>query len=759
MKKSAFAVFIASVLLASCGGKKEAAHKTYTYRDTMAIPSTWSPTDWTSENEDIILSEITAPLFDFIPNEAQDGYEVVCEMAEKMPEDITAQYAGNALYGVPADAESGYAWKITLKKGLTWDNGEEITVDDYEYSVQQFLNPEMKNYRASSLYSESMPLANAKAYYDGAVSYTDILGEDGYAAVNDADMWTSLTVPIKFFGDSAENNGGESSDADKWKDGETDLWKRAVEISGGHTYFPLTDELKHIYLTVSAAFGDKNGEAYKEWCFSRTEKQATPWQDVGFIKNSDYEFTVVLSKPLTPFMFLYHSESFLLVRKDLYEANKKAAGDIVKSSYGTTAANTASYGPYFVSDFQGDKSITLSKNEKWFGYSDGKHQNQYQTTALQFEFLSDHNTVMNLFLQGALDGVALSATDMDKYGNSEYRKDTPQSYTYKFSFNTDRKSLERENENGVNHSIIANKDFRHGISLSLDRQKWVETTAPASDAGYGLINYAYVAVPETGELYRNTQEAKAALTRFYGTEREEDITGYDLASARVYFQKAYDDEIAAGYLKADDKIQIDFHCYASNEGNQRRVTFLQDSVNKATEGTSLEGKIIIKLVVDQNYYNNMRSGNADLALTAWGGASFDPYNTLWCYSVPAAKHEFGFNPMSETLSIDIGGKTVTKTYNGWYEALCNGEYSNASNDVKNHILAANEEGLLSYYIMIPLEYLNSSALLSQRLVRTPDHFINELVSNSSKNIQFQTFTMDDNEWAEYCKKQNNQLKY
>ncbi|MBQ3826243.1 MAG: hypothetical protein II811_08940, partial [Spirochaetaceae bacterium] len=88
-----------------------------------------------------------------------------------------------------------------------------------------------------------------------------------------------------------------------------------------------------------------------------------------------------------------------------------------------------------------------------------------------------------------------------------------------------------------------------------------------------------------------------------------------------------------------------------------------------------------------------------------------------------------------------------------------GEYSNASNDVKNHILAANEEGLLSYYIMIPLEYQNSSALLSQRLVRTPDHFINELVSNSSKNIQFQTFTMDDNEWAEYCKKQNNQLKY
>ena len=82
-------------------------------------------------------------------------------------------------------------------------------------------------------------------------------------------------------------------------------------------------------------------------------------------------------------------------------------------------------------------------------------------------------------------------------------------------------------------------------------------------------------------------------------------------------------------------------------------------MNKATEGTSLEGKIIIKLVVDQNYYNNMRSGNADLALTAWGGASFDPYNTLWCYSVPAAKHEFGFNPMSETLSIDIGGKTVT----------------------------------------------------------------------------------------------------
>lgn len=42
-------------------------------------------------------------------NETKDGYDIVCELAEELPVDVTANYAGNATYGVPADATEGYA--------------------------------------------------------------------------------------------------------------------------------------------------------------------------------------------------------------------------------------------------------------------------------------------------------------------------------------------------------------------------------------------------------------------------------------------------------------------------------------------------------------------------------------------------------------------------------------------------------------------------------------------------------------------------
>ena len=764
MKKAAAlssaALLVASVLLASCGGKKTAEKaKTYTYNSTMTTPKTWSPTDWSLNPENVILSLTASSFYSFVPNEAQDGYEIELDMAEAMPEDVTKEYAGNAKYGVPADATEGYAWKVRMRKDVTWDNGEPINADDFEYSAKQYLNPDMKNFRASSLYADSLPLANAKAYYNGAVAYDDIATDSGYRDVADSDLWTSISVPVKFFGDKVENYGGESDYADKWKDGETDMWARVKEIADGHTYFQFTDELKDIFLKVSAAFGDNNPEAYKEWCFSRTEGKATPWEDVGFIKNDDYTMTFVLSKPLSEFMFFYNNSSLVLCREDLYEANKKAAGDIVKSTYGTDVAKSASYGPYKIVDFQPDKSIRLERNENWYGYKDKRNENRYFLTGFTFQFLSDTNTIRNMFLQGNLDDLALGATDMPTYGNSEYRENRPLSYTFKFSFNIDRKSLEKENTPGINHSIIANINFRHAVSLSLDRQKWVETTDPASQAGYGLINNLYVAVPETGMLYRDTPQAQQTLMDFYGAKSMEDITGYDLVSAKEYFQKAYDEEVAAGYLKADDKIQIDYHSYSASEGNQRRATFLQDAINKATEGTSLEGKINIKLVVDQNYYDNMKTGTVDLAFTAWGGSSFDPYSVLWCYATSDALNEYGFDPYKETVTVNIEGKDVTKTYNQWYEELCNGEYATASNDVKNTILAANEKGLLSYYNMIPVEYQGSASLISQRTERLVDHYINELVSDGVSMLVNTKFSMDDEEWAAYCKEQNNQLKY
>ncbi len=616
---------------------------------TGSCPSTWSPTDCQNASDTFPIDYTCDGLYEFNMNATKDGFVVEPGMATGMPEDVTASYAGR--YGVPEDAAEGYAWKVRLRDDLCWDDGEKIDVQDFIYSAQQFLNPRMKNYRASLLYADSLPLAGGEAYYEGK----------------------------------------------------------------------------------------------------------GPWDEVGFIKDDDLTFTVVLTTSLSPFMFIYNSISLQLLKEDLYEACKKESGELIKSSYGTSVGTSASYGPYKVTAFQADKSMTMSRNDKWRGYHDGRHEGQYQTTAIYNQYIVEHQTILSLFLQGELDETALDAKDLEKYGSSEYRILNPLSYTWKFSFNTDRSALRKRNTAGENHLAVGNLNFSHGISLSRDRQKYCDTVTPGSTPEYGLLDDAFIADPERNIRYRDTAEARAALMDFYGTDNYDDITGYDIEAARRCFRKAWDEMTAAGEAKAGDSFLIDFHTYSNDDVYMRTIDYLQTSLNEGTKGTPFEGKVTVRQITDQDYYANMRKGNVDCAMTAWGGSTFDPYGVLWCYCTTEPLHEYGFDPLTVTHTINIGGKDVTLSMNGWYKALCSGEYSSADFDTRNKILASCEEKLLSGYNMIPVRAHNSNAMLSQRVVEGSDIYINEILKRGG--IQYRTYTMDDNEWAAYCEANKRQLQY
>lgn len=639
------------LLLSACGKKTETTtQKTYTYRVTSSAPSTWSPTDYQMGDESNILSLTSDGLYNYVLNDTKDGYKVICNMATDLPIDVTKEYAGNTLYGIPQDAEKGFAWKFNIRNDMTWEDGTPIDVSTFEYTIKQFLNPQMKNYRASGFYSDNMVIANAEKYYEGEVD----------------------------------------------------------------------------------------------------------WKDVGFVKNNDYSYTLVLTKPMSEFLIIY-SSPITLVKEDLYEANKKQSGDIVKSSYGTSKENYASYGPYKIAEYQADKYIKLTRNEKWYGWELFKDKKYYQTTDVYIQFITEHSTTLNLFLQGKLDAEGLSSLDMDKFGNSEYRIITPETYTVKMSFNIDKKALKDEETEGINHSMLSYIDFRHAIALSMDREKYVATVSTSSDPGYGLFNNAYICDPENNLRYRDSVQAQKALCEFYETDNIEDITGFDKDKARQYFQSAYNQAVKNGDLKPTDKVQIDIHLSTDGESLKRAVAFMQESINNGAEGSDFENKISLKLVVDENYYENMKQGKVDLAMTLWGGAAYDPYKMLACYCQPEYLNEYGFDPTKETCTININGKDITNTLYKWYKELCEGTYAAADMDTRNTIFANVEKKLLSYYNMIPLNYMNSSKLISHRLIQGTDHYINPLIGYGG--LMEMTYSMDDAEWEEYCKKNNYQLKY
>ncbi len=639
-------------LFTGCSKKSEEGKGSYTYRTAISAPSTWSPTDWKTAGEGFILARTVMGLYDFALNSTKDGYEVVCELAEKFPEDVTKEYKGNKIYGVSQIANNGQAWRVKLIENACWDDGTKIDAHDVEYSIRQYLNPKMKNYRASNFYEGPFALANAQDYYDGIL-------ED--------------------------------------------------------------------------------------------------WNKVGIEVNDDYTVTFILTKPITEFFAYYSMTDIFLIKEDLYEANKKQTGDIIKSAYGTTLENSASYGPYKIVSFQSDKYIKLEKNPMWYGWTDGRHEGQFQTTGYDVQFITDHNTVLNLFLQGNLDTVGLNIVDLQRFGNSDYRVNTPESYTWRFSFNSDKKTLKQEESEGINHSLLAYTDFRHAIALSLDRQKFVDTVSPMHDAGYGLLNYLYIADPENGIKYRETKEAQDVLLSLYGVSSMEDITGYDIKKARALLQKAYDEALASGDIHEGDKVQLDYHTYNTSETNMRMVAFLQDAVNEASKGTALDGQIIVKQITDENYLSNMSAGKVDVAFSAWGGNSYNPYGSLWCYCSTDAVQEYGFNPEIEILTININDKKETLSLSGWYSELCEGKYSNSSLDVRNKILSSCEKAILEKYCAVPVTYGTSASLNSQRIVEGSENFVDDLIKFGGE--RFRTFTMDDAEWALYCKQNKNQLAY
>lgn len=734
------------------GGSSAEGVGRYTYTYTDGDPSTWSPTDWSMSNEGDYWSYCVTPLWEFMVNDTKDGHKIVPSGATELPTDITAEFADKAKYGVPEDATEGYVWRIELNDQVCWEDGQKITADDYIYTLQQFLNPEMSNYRASSFYTGTSAIANAKAYYNskhaGEIGYMSTLGDLGYATVAEAqaDGHTDFGIDLDGFWGLPEAGTVSITDETEYRDEAVAEGEAEDYVSG-----------KYIYDTYFAPGGDY--ESYSaDYIYVGEVLQGASWEDVGVIKNDDYSLTIVLMYPQTPFYAVYGLSSLCCVREDLYEANKQQTGDIIKSSYGTAPDKFMSYGPFKITSYQPDKELRFTRNESWWGYGSDVYEGQYQTTDIVVMFIDDHATQMNLFLQGNLSYQGLNSEDIKTYGNSDYVYYTPGDYTWKWSYTTDLEKLKSEEVPGENHSILHYQDFREAISWAIDRQDYVASCTAAGIPSYGLLSNNYVCNPDTGETYRSNEYAQAALCRLYGASSVDQITGYDPDKASALLQSAYDQCLADGNISDSDRVVLDFHQYGSDDFYIKITNFMQAALEEAAKGTSLEGRITINLVEDPNYYENMKNGLCDIAMPGWGGANMDPYSIMECYCDDTLRNEiYGHDPYTDQATISVNGEEMTKTLNQWYEALCMGEYANAGTDVRNQILAGMEYALLATHFTTPIYDTNSAVLYQQRIILGSEEYINPLVARGG--LAAMTYTMDDAEWATYCASQNNQLTY
>ncbi len=790
---------------------------TYTYQDyTSGNPNKWNPHTWESNEDSYIMSYTQIGLYDFALKADKSGYEIVPEMAAGMAVDVTGTYKGE--FGIPADAKDGdgYAYKIPLNQNAKWDDGTAITAEDWVYSTQQLLSAEMQNYRASTMFEGQLVYANAKNYFQSEWPiYQQISYKDEETGKNDLlleidpnkERFFSLSAGMSYLSGFSFNEiygiigsfvavgkddidamlgAGSAEAADK-------AYAALSKLDNGYGMIVKNDEVaKNMLALVNASllmlYDDETVVVSKfltldtlDYVAFHLDKigEKTDWSNVGIQKTGDYELTIMLEAPVKGFYLYYNMATPWLVKKDVYEACKvKAAGSkIYTSTYCTTDKNTPSFGPYKLTSFQLDKEIYMERNDNWYGYTDGKHEGQFQTTAIRCRVVANQSTAFNMFLKGELDNVYLNNANIAKYREGKYTKFTPSDTTWKLSFNMDKASLTASQEKlkDGNKTVMANADFRKAFGLSVDKNAFVAQNFPTSQPAFGLINYMYVIDPDTMELYRDTEIAKKTLVEYYGLEYGEGkqyptldaayaaLTGYDPEETQALFQKAYEDMVAAGELKTTDKVKLRFNMYSGDDLYVSVYTFITNAVKEAAKGTGFEGKIEFERIVDTDFYETMKAGNTEVILSAWGGASFDPFGVADCYTNPKKSNEHGF-PFDKQKTFTVDGKEYTLTLEEWSTAL-NGRlikddqtitFTNLSVETKLEILAMLEKEILDTSITVPLWYVTGASMTSMRVKNALDEYM-QLVGYGG--IRYLTYTYSDQEWAEFTNNYSRELDY
>ena len=808
-KKLTYAIsLLAAFALIACGGPKK-DNKTYTFREyVVTSPSNWNELTYQDNNDTEIMSFIGGSFFTYNYKFDADGkiidgaFKVEYDGAKKL-EDVTAAYAGNPKYSVPEDAESGYAYKITLREDLKWDDGTPIKAKDFVYTMKQQEDPLFQNYRADSYYNGGTVIHNAQNYVKQGMSNVfasrSVFG-GVYDEANDDDL-----IFDAYFGD--ETGGAECSYIFTWFRGRNGTDYDDYFASGSFGVFAIPILYGESIaaadaVTMSAAL---NGKTFAEIKADATLKsywdiiigwwQTDPgeeldffvtnytypevnFEDVGiFVGDNEYELVLVLDKTLQllkedgtlSYQAAYNMASLPLVKEDLYEANKVAPqieGGLWTSKYNSSVETSASWGPYKLTSFQAGKQFILERNPNWYGYNMDEYKGQYQTDKIICDTIPEWNTAFLAFKAGDIQSIGIDVSVAQEYKNSKRAIFTPDDFVGSLQLQSSAEALAERSSSEHNKMLLTYVEFRKALSLAIDRADYTNKCTTSSLAGFGLFNSMHYYDVENGGVYRNEDVAKKVICEVYGVniadypsldEAYKAVTGYNLELARQLLEQAYAKAVADNLIGPNDKVVLTVGASEDNEAVQRQFKYLKDAFELLAVGTSLEGRLTLDLDTSfgSTWANSFRDGAYDICTGGWTGAAWDPGYFLLAYLSPDYMYSKAWDTSSAMLTFNPWGDeneehNLTMSLIKWYDCL-NGaqgaDYDWSAGSVDDEfrlgIIAALEKEILSVYYTVPLQYRFGASLLSYK-VEYASTVYNTFMGYGG--IRYMTYNYDDEAW-------------
>lgn len=768
--------------------------KMYTMREyTSQMPSQWC-TILSSDNvNNEMESYFTSAFYEFNYKFDANGkivpgaYTVEYSAATKL-EDVTKKYAGQ--YGLAADAEKGQAFAMTLRNDLKWDDGTPIKATDFVYSMSQQLSPKYLFATASNYYSGNYVIHNAQNYVKqgqkGMFPAYSVMKE--YNVADDAKLIYSTT-------NSRVAEKGFTPEVIVAAFGIEGMTVEKINALNGKS---LADIKKDAALneTWEALLGAWKTDPNEELDFFETEYEypAMDFSEVGyFVGDNEYELVMVIDGTLNPldaegnltYEAGYYFSGWPLVKKDLWERCEDQSKTPYANSYCTTLEKSASWGPYKLTNYQDQKTYTVSRNDKWFGYGLPQYANQYQTDAIVTEKIEEWDTAWLAFQKGNLDGIGMDVKIAADYRTSKRAYFTPETYTFDLNIQSNATSKTDKR----NNRLLYYADFRKAISLSLDRDDYCAKNNPSSQAALGLLNSMYYNDVENGKVYRDSIQAKEAILNAYGATKNADgswkvgettytdiedaldaTTGYNLTLARQLVENAVAQAKKDGKYSDGDEIILTYGIETQTANTDRVKNWFQAAFDNMTKGTSIEGKVKIEYFMfsSATWSKQFEDGEYDLCFSAWGNAPFNPAYLL-CETQISEDNRYAKKWDPKTVSVtvkatpDADHKDGIYTYNleQWRLILqgkdgCPVNFKNFPMEDQLTALGAVETAILKEYYSIPVFSRYSASLMGYK-VDYVSYEYNTFMGYGG--IRYMTFNYDDTAWAEFVASNNNILNY
>ncbi|SNX53006.1 peptide ABC transporter substrate-binding protein [Thermoanaerobacterium sp. RBIITD] len=170
-------------------------------------------------------------------------------------------------------------------------------------------------------------------------------------------------------------------------------------------------------------------------------------EQVGVKALDDKTLQVTLKAPTPQFLGLTSFVTYLPIEKSAYEKfGDKVGADPDKLVYS---------GPFVISKWDHQQSITLEKNKDYWDSSNVKLQ------TVNFSMIKDNNTLIQNYDSNTLDSIFVPGDYIDKYKNSQEYSNKALAINWYVQFNT-------------KSPIFKNANIRKAFTLAIDRKSFVE---------------------------------------------------------------------------------------------------------------------------------------------------------------------------------------------------------------------------------------------------------------------------------------------